>query len=250
MSFIKNTEISANKYSVQCFTGTPDCAAFYAWVLDKLMNGLSKWQPVAGPLTTGQVGNLGEYISYMVARQSGLSGGGYTAALAGALTPLQIGTTPGLDITILHLDPGGDTSKDALYIQEVKTTGQNHLGYANALVADYKKLLDLTQPSTSLGSRMSWLKFKLDLEHNFPRELLDRADDLYRPDAKDCTRIKLLPTLVHDLNTPDPVIALDKVMAQIVAMGWSANTVEPWSIALKRLNDGLAHLAKQSAFVP
>ncbi len=161
VSFSKTSKKSVNGRTIQCFVGAPDCSAAYAWLLEKLLKVTSRWHPPTGPLTEGQRGNVGEFIAYVVARHDGLSGTGYTVALGGALTPLQVGTTPGMDVTIVHLAPSGDAAKDCLYVLEVKTTGQVELTYASALVDDYAKLLDSTRPSTSLPARMSALKAKL-----------------------------------------------------------------------------------------
>jgi len=250
VTFVKQALQSANRRTIQCFRGNPDCAAFYAWMLAELERMLSRWQPPAGALTEGQRGNVGEFLSYVVARNSGLQGPGFTAALAGALAPLQSGTVTGLDITIVHLAPDGDTTKDRLYILEVKTTGQVVLNYAYELVKDYGKLLDTTRPSTSLGSRMSWLKAKLMMEHEFPDALLDRVEDLYRPIPSDCTRMTLLPTLVSNLGSGNPVFTLDDVAQRIEALGWPAASIEPWSIALTRLNECIEHLVQRAPFTP
>ncbi|TMU70219.1 hypothetical protein [Hydrogenophaga intermedia] len=155
-----------------------------------------------------------------------------------------------MDITIIHLDPQGDVANDCLYILEVKTTGQVTLNYASALIADYEKLLDQTNPDTSLGARVKWLKTKLKYEHKLDKALLDRVDDLYRPLASDCARIKLLPTLVHDRRYGDPIQTLGAVSDAISSQGWPARNIESQSIALRRLDDCLSHLAKLTDFVP
>lgn len=250
MTYTKQAQLSAANRAIQCVRGTPNCGAFYDWALAQLEYVTSRWQPPTGSLTEGQRGNVGEFLSFIVAHDSGLSGPGFTAALGGALAPLQIGTSPGLDVTILHLAPDGNTARDCLYVMEVKTTGQLVLNYAYALVGDYAKLLDLTRPSTSLGSRMSQIKAKLKFEHGFPDALLDRVEDLYRPNAADCTRIRLLPTLVHDIGSGNPVITLDDVAQRIEALGWPAASIEPWSIALTRLNECIEHLVQRAPFVP
>jgi hypothetical protein len=153
VTYTKQAQLSATNRTIQCYRGSPTCAAFYSWALAQLAHITSMWQPPPGPLTEGQRGNVGEFLSYIVARDSGLRGPGFTVALAGALVPLQIGTAPGLDITILHLAPDGDIAKDRLYILEVKTTGQLVLNYAYELVKDYGKLLDTTRrPGRQLHS--------------------------------------------------------------------------------------------------
>jgi hypothetical protein len=97
---------------------------------------------------------------------------------------------------------------------------------------------------------MSWLKAKLMWEHDFSKELVDRAEDLYRPSPADCIRIRLLPTLVSNLGAGNPVITLDDVARRIEALGWPAASIEPWSIAFTRLNECIEHLVKKAPFVP
>ncbi|HFF2143909.1 TPA: hypothetical protein ACGBGC_004121, partial [Pseudomonas aeruginosa] len=155
MAFTKLPSTSSNGWQIQLFRGDPDCGAFYQWIHTELAKATKIWPPKITKLTTGRKGNLGEFLSYKVAHKSGLrgKGNGYTVALMGALTPLQNGAPTGLDITIVHLDPGGDKSKDCLYIMEIKTTGAAALTYATALIDDYDKLLGKTTVAGSLGQR-------------------------------------------------------------------------------------------------
>lgn len=249
-AFSSTTSKFASGGNYRQVTGDPDCAAFYAWILSELLKVTSKWQPPTRKLTQGQRGNLGEHISYLVAHHSGFSGQGYTPILGAALAPLQPGTTPGLDIVILYLDPEADPSKDRLFIQEVKTTGAQQLNYARILVSDYRKLFGTTA-SLTLASRMSYLKAKLFYEHAFPSSLLDRVEDLAQAEPRHCTNVRLLPTLVHNLaSLPAARPMLDAVVADIAGLGWSPACIEAWSIALKRLNGCLIHLAKQKSFLP
>lgn len=152
MTFKKISSTSSAGRAIQIIRGDPDCAAFFNWIQAELVAATKHWPPPIAKLTTGRRGNLGEYLSYKVARTSGLYGKskGYTIAIMGALTPLQDGAPTGLDTTIVHLDPDGDTSKDCLFIMEVKTTGKLELTYARALVEDYDKLLGKTKVAGSV----------------------------------------------------------------------------------------------------
>lgn len=251
MSFKRTPKISVSGRAIHCVTGDPDCAAFYGWALKKLGDILSQWHKAyTGPMTMGLQGNLGEFLSYYAARDAGLAGTGFTGPAIGANSPLNIAAPPGLDATIVYLSPDGDKSKDRLFVMEMKTTVADQLGYANNLVSDCKKLLDDTRPSTNLSNRMSWLKGMLSDTVGFSDEQLERVEDLYRPTAADCIKVKLMPTLIHDLRYGDPVVTLDGVAHKIELLGWLPSSVEPWSVALTRLEECLGHLRKQAAFTP
>ncbi len=254
IAFTKSPSKSSSGWDIQLIRGNPDCAAFYTWVHTELTKVTKNWPPKITKLTTGRKGNLGEFLSYKVARASGLYGKskGYTVALMGALTPLQDGAPTGLDITIVHLDPGGDESKDCLYIMEIKTTGATKLTYANALIGDYEKLLGKTTVAGSLGQRLNWLQGYLMETHEFDNDSLERVGNLFMPEAKDCKGIMLLPTLVHDRDVGDQaaVDALDDVAAEIEQQGWSKQTIEPWSIAISKLTSCLVHLSNDESTMP
>lgn len=255
-AFTKVSTPSPKGWPIQLVRGSPDCAAFYEWIYAELAAVTSVWPKkiTKATLTTGRKGNLGEFLSARVAHASGLSGkkNGYTVALMGALTPLQDGAPTGLDITILHLDPGGDESNDRLYIMEVKTTGNLVLTYANELVKDYKKLLGKAAVAGSLGQRQNWLMGYLMTTHEFDSSELKRVGRLFMPEAKDCKNIRLLPTLVHDRASGDSaaVDALDAVAEKIKGQGWGRKTIEPWSIAIGGLIKCLVHLSNNGDTMP
>ena len=254
MAFKKSHSKSSNGRQIQLVRGDPDCAAFYQWVHTELTKVTTNWPPKITKLNPGRRGNLGEFLSYRVARASGLYGKskGYTLALMGALTPLQDGAPPGMNITIVHLDPCGDISKDCLYIMEVKTTGSAKLTYATALVGDYEKLLGKTAVAGSLGQRFNWLQSYLKEIHEFSDDAVERVGNLFMPEAKDCKGIKLLPTLVHDRKVGNlaAVVALDDVAAKIEMQGWRKQTIEPWSIAISKLTQCLVHLSNNGSSMP
>jgi hypothetical protein len=254
IAFNKSPSKSSNGRLIQLVRGDPDCASFYQWIHAELKKTITNWPPKIKTLTTGRRGNLGEFLSHRVARASDLYGKskGYTIALMGALTPLQDGAPPGLDITIVYLAPDGDTSKDRLYIMEVKTTGAVQLTYASALIDDYEKLLGKTQVAGSLGQRMNWLQAYLMDVHEFSPEEMDRAGDLFQPKAEDCKGIRLLPTLVHDRKSGDSaaVATLDEVAEQIENLGWRKDCIEPWSIAITELTKCFVHLSNNESSMP
>jgi len=250
MSFKKTPMKSANGREIDCFVGDPDCPEFYAWLLDELKKH-KPWNYVPPvEITVGQQGNLGEFIVDTVLRLKEFAGPEYTFALGGSLTPFQSGTTPGLDMVIVYLDPAGDVAMDRLHFVEVKTTTQGVLTYANALIPDYQKLLDTTNPNQSLGYRMSWLKLKLEREHKFSAPMLARVEALSHSVAAMCTQLLLIPTLVHTRAVGDPVKTLDEVAKSIATQGWPDKNILPKSISMRQLGKSLLNLAKLEAFSP
>ncbi len=238
---------------IHCYVGAPNCSAFYAWVLrtleDLMHPGFGPPSPPLTKITPGQMGNLGEAITYLVGRTERFASVPFIVALGSALTPFNPSAITGVDIVIVYLDPNGVVANDRLFIQEIKSTGAVKLEYSKALIGDYQKLLDTTTPHLSLMSRVSSLKCKLKWEHHFDSGLLQRVEDLAQPSASDCTRIRLLPTLVHDRNS-DPIAALSHVMVEIKKQGWPQGCIEAWSISIAQLNQALLHMANRTPFTP
>lgn len=238
---------------IHCYVGAPTCATFYSWILQSLEELM---HPAFGPpsppltgITPGQMGNIGEAITYLVGRAERFNSAPFVAALGSALTPFNPSALTGVDITIVYLDPNGVVANDRLFIQEVKTTGAAQLGYSTALIADYQKLLDTTKPTLSLMSRVSSLKCKLKWEHHFGPDLLQRVEDLAQPIASDCSRVRLLPTLVHDRGS-NPIAALSHVITEIHNQGWPRGCIEAWSISMAQLNQALLNIANRVPLTP
>lgn len=250
MAIKKSITKSPNKRNINLFRGDPNCLAFYNWAHGKLQAVTFNWPPAVTSLRPGRQGNLGEFLAYHVAREDGLAGPGYFPALGGANTPLQDATITGVDILIAYLDPNGDTTKDRLILIEVKTTGGEDLSYSAALVDDCAKLLGGTEIPTSLATRMNALTSHLLYVSQLDPGLVQRAQALFMPRPQDCTAVKLVPTLVHDLGNGDAVATLDEVAGQIEELGWPKASIEPWSIAMNQLISGLIHLCNNKAFNP
>tara|TARA_R110000787_G_scaffold286186_1_gene403621 strand:+ start:19843 stop:20628 length:786 start_codon:yes stop_codon:yes gene_type:complete len=251
--FSKNKTLIKDSGEIHCYVGQPSCNVFYKWILENLEEQLhAGFGPPHPPLTkisSGQMGNLGESMAFLVGRFDRFSSPHFLAVLGGALTPFNSGTVIGVDIMIVYLDPNGNVENDRLFIQEMKTTCASDLNYSKELIDDYEKLLDTTKPSLSLMSRVSSLKAKLNWEHNYPNDLIQRVEDLAQPCVESCTRIRLLPTLIHDRNS-DPVQALTHVLTEIQQQGWSQECIEAWSISLTRLEQCLLHMANRLPFSP
>lgn len=250
MAFDVTTQTSAYGPDICLVTGLPDCEAFYQWLHAELAVATLNWPPPAAKLTPGRRGNLGEFLMVQVLAGAGFWGPDYKVSTAGGSTPLHGATHPGLDITVVYLDPAGDASKDRLYIVEVKTTGRMSLTYANALIDDYKKLLGDTKVSSSLATRMNFVIGQLKHVHQLQRPLLQRAKNLFQVTPDKCVGITLVPTLIHDRRFGNPVDTLGDVAARIAQQGWRVDCIEPWSISLKRLNLCLLHLSNNQQFTP
>ena len=238
---------------IHIFVGNPDCRTFYTWVIDSLVElmhpGFGAPDPPLSSITTGQMGNLGEAITFLVGMTDRFSEEPFVYALGSAMTPFNPSALTGVDITIVYLDPNGVIANDRLFIQEIKTTAASSLDYSKALIGDYQKLLDTTIPTLSLMSRVSALKCKLRWEHRFTLDKLKRVEDLAQVTAAECTRVRLLPTLIHD-RASDPVSALTYVMTEIQRQGWPAGCVEAWSISMSRLSESLVHMANRRRVIP
>lgn len=250
MTFDVITQTSPSGPDICLVTGNPDCATFYQWLHAELAAATANWPPPTSKLTPGRRGNLGEFLAVQVLAGSGFGGVDYKVSTAGGSTPLHGATHPGLDITVVYLDPTGDSSNDRLYVVEVKTTGQTSLGYANALIDDFQKLLGSTTISSSLATRMNYVIGQLKHVHKLGRPLIQRAKDLFQVTPDKCVGIKLVPTLIHDRRFGNPVNALGDVADSIAQQGWRTDCIEPWSISLNRLNLCLLHLSNNQPFTP
>jgi hypothetical protein len=190
-------------------------------------------------LGTRRQGNLGEFIAFRVGLDAPLQ---HTSAHAlNAFQPLQDVSHAGLDVTYLYFDPL-DSSKDAVYIQEVKTTSAATLGYADRLIEDYQKLFE-EDPKFTLNTRIQGLAMKLEAGDKRP-DLADRLIALAATEARLCTKVKLIPSLVHEKYGTDPVTKLLAVKTAISALGWNSSQVQPWSIALENLIQRLTRMAR------
>jgi len=235
---------------IKCFSGNPSCAIAYKWILNHLRELEVEWlHNGTSKLANSIKGNLGEFIAFNLSEYDGLVGTSYHAFLAGAVRPLADSPDPGLDISFIYLDPAGNEDDDRLYIQEVKTTGDSTLAYANALITDYAKLLDSTG-SLNLGIRIATLKARMKLERKRPRSEIERIEKLGHPDAAKCTKVRLLPTLVHELSGADAMKKMQQVKAALLAQGWLDQSIEPRSLGLTNLNEGLLSIGKNTEYIP
>ena len=148
---------------------------------------------------------------------------------------------PGLDITYVMIDESNSRG-DFVCLQEVKTTGDTNLAYANNLVRDYEKLFGYDLDFT-LASRLQVVANKFELEQNLPH-LCERVLALAGETPSECVRVQLVPTLVHERTGALPVPKLLAIRTAISSQGWTATNIHAWSIALSNLDDKLQRLAR------
>ena len=194
-----------------------------------------------GKLDARRQGNLGEFIALRVALGHPFNKSTPQVFASNAIAPLQPISSAGIDICYAIFDPS-TPAKDVLWIQETKTTCAKDLSYAHNLTDDYRKLFG-TDLNLTLQSRIQVMQNRLELERNLPT-LSKRLGALAATTASSCTQIRLMPTLVHDEASDDPVPTLVAVRSAICSLGWNKVQLSAWSIAIHQLEAALTGLAK------
>jgi hypothetical protein len=115
-------------------------------------------------LLQSQCGNMGEFISFNIARSTNLKSPNIQSFARNAIEPLAKISSSGIDLTYVYFDPS-TPANDLLYIQEVKTTGADNLNYLGHLQSDYEKLFSLDL-NLALRSRIAVIANSLELERN------------------------------------------------------------------------------------
>ena len=182
-------------------------------------------------------GNLGEFVAYRIGATYVFSN---LANAYGANTwaPLSDISRPDLDIVWLHF---GDAEQDDwAAIQEVKTTGQRNLNIADELVSDYSKLFGENVQLT-LQTRLGALKNKLEQQGQEDKSY--RLTRLGGPSPDRATGVRLIPTLMHDRGV-SPASKMTLVRQNLIGRGWSAGTIDCWSILLGDIDQRLERIAR------
>jgi len=143
---------------------------------------------------------------------------------------------------LLWLFFGPEPAQDFGVVQEVKTTSDAKLSYADKLIEDYAKLFS-TDPQFTLQSRCSVAANVMEAL-GIGSDLCCRARELAGISPQTSPKVRLLPTLVHELKGAAPVPKLLAVRSTIVSAGeWANSAVQCWSVALESLDDRLARLS-------
>lgn len=235
MSGFKGT----NNSGIVLYRGDLTCDDAHAALLDALIKMGTPFLGGTQTISLSQQGNLGEFITLHVARTGPLLN---TEKFAhNAIQPLAAISGAGIDLMYVYFDPLSEAG-DLLYIQEVKTTLQNNLNLFGRLVDDTEKLFSV-DINLTLQSRIQFLANSFEIERNSDAHA-ERVIRLGAKAPKECKRVRLIPTGVHDAKVTDPVQKMLAVRSSITAFGWDSNAIEPWAIALTDLEDRLLRLSR------
>ena len=227
---------------VLTWKGHPDCQdghdAILAWLTETVDRFLSESEAAAG----GNIvrGNIGESIAFCVSFWHDCEA--HRAHAVNAWRPLNSQSLQ--DIDIVWVCFAANASDDYAIVQEVKTTSGTSLSYANNLITDYDKLygtnLDLT-----LRSRFKPLKkeFLFKVGGQEGKDLSNRLIGLVGGGPKSSPRIKLRPTVIHELVGTNPEAKLTSIRNTLIGKGWTAESIEGWAIGMKNLDARLQRLA-------
>jgi hypothetical protein len=220
--------------------GSPDCQAGHEAILNELAQVCNEFLTNVtqdDPNLNVIKGNLGEFIGFCLGKWNTLSQ--FQVFAANAFTPLSAISKPEIDIVWLYF---GDTpDEDIAVLQEVKTTGQISLSYADKLMLDYDKLFG-TNPALTLQTRLQAIKNKLEYEHR-RKDLCKRVSQLAGNTPQTSTGIRLLPTLIYEKDGADPKTKMIAIRSALCGKGWSSSAVEAWALGLSNLNLRLIRLA-------
>jgi len=231
---VKKTSASG----IDLWVGDPSCQAAHEALLATLST-LGNFIPPTEELGTRRQGNLGEFISLQVALSSQLPHSRVFGS--SAFDPLQNISSAGLDISYAYFDDH-DEKNDLLYVQEVKTTGDISLSYANALIKDYEKLFG-EDANLTLQTRTQAMAFRLETSEQRP-DLATRLRRLAATQPLTCQHVRLIPTIVHELIGADPHKKLLAITSAIGALGWPKEQINGWSIGFQDLISRLDRLAR------
>ena len=222
--------------------GDPDCDAAHALIASWLAEMVTEYLEVGTPPSTRVVGNVSEMIVFRLGRTYVFNDGAVLASAPNARQPLSDISHDGVDIVWLSF--GDHREQDWVALQEVKATGDSSLAYASALEGDYDKLFG-TRPQLTLQVRLDALKSMLEYEMN-RADLAHRLTSMGAPSPAQATRIRLMPTLVHESRSADPQARMLAVRQYLVASGWDAAAVSCWSVGLDDFNSRIARLVSNS----
>jgi hypothetical protein len=185
-------------------------------------------------------GNLGESIAFCVSLWHDCDT--YNAHAVNACRPLSPQSAN--DIDIIWVCFAATAKDDFAIVQEVKTTSGVSLSYANALIEDYDKLFG-TNLNLTLKTRFKALKavFLYTTGGAQGRDWAERLSALAGDGPKTSPRIRLRPTLVHELAGTQPTPKMTAVRNTLLGKGWTPELVESWAIGLRDLDDRLLRLA-------
>lgn len=218
------------------WAGSPDCDAGHSFLLQAL-KACTGFLPKGTSLTERRKGNLGEFAALNIGKQAFQN---CLVIAANAHNPLS--DISRSDIDLMWLGYGASSQDDFAVVQEVKTTVNASLSYANELIRDYDKLFN-TDPLCTLQSRCGYAANVL-AGFGYSTDVICRTRALGGISATTSPKIRLCPTLVHEKNGADPTTKLLAVRSTIIgAGGWNGSAVRCWSISLENLEQRFARLS-------
>jgi hypothetical protein len=237
---------SVSSAGVVTWRGAPSCQAGHDAVLAWLRENVARFLTAAEATNGGNIlrGNLGESIAFCISLWHDCET--YRVVAVNACRPLSPQSVQ--DIDIVWVNFAADVKDDFAIVQEVKTTSQPTLNYADQLLVDYDKLygsnVDLT-----IKSRLKAIKKQLEnlVGGEEGRALSKRLIALTRTNPGNSSHLKLRPTLVHELSNADSRPKMTAVRTALLGKGWDPDSVEGWGIGLTHLDARLQRLATGAA---
>jgi hypothetical protein len=234
-----------NISGVELWNGSPGCQDGHNWILEELTPKVVKFRvpPIASDDHILR-GNLAEFVAYRLALGDLESAyhsptGAKFNFPANGHAPLN--TVSKTEIDIVWLFFAKSANDDILILQEVKVTGDPKLTYANELIVDYEKLFGVN-PNATLQTRLQGLKSLFEDSLDLP-QYARRIQLLAQATPKTSTKVRLVPTLVHEKANADPAMKMMAIRNTIAGQGWVPTSVTAWAIGLSELNDRLVRLA-------
>jgi hypothetical protein len=228
---------AAEASSVLLWSGDPDCQAAHDAILGFLDANCKPFPLSPQPDDNILRGNLGETITFCLGHWERF-GHECHGHFANALRPFSGQSNPELDLLWVYI--GRSQQDDWGVLQEVKTSGRGTIEYANNLINDYDKLF-ADNSRLTLQTRIQDFKNRLQYERNEPQAILDRVNRLFGLTPAGCSQLRLLPTVVHDLDATDVASTMLAIRDTLIGRSWY--NVEPWAIGLSALDSRLLRLA-------
>lgn len=227
---------------VRIWQGNPNCQAGHEAVLKWLKATVPRFLSPTEAASGGNIlrGNLGESISFCVSLWHDC--GTHKSSAVNALRPMSPQSAIDIDIVWIHF--AQKAKDDFAIVQEVKTTSNLTLNYANELIADYDKLFG-TNLDLTLKTRFKSLKaeFLYRVGGAQGKEWAERLSPLVGGSPKTSPKTFLRPTLVHEIVGTAPTAKMVAIRNTLLGKGWSPTTVEAWAIGLTDLDRRLQRLA-------
>lgn len=220
------------------WVGNPNCQAAHDAFLAWLRQHIGFFIAPSDPVHVSVFGNLGESLSLYIGRQEMPT---LECFEVNATKPFKGISSPEIDLCWIHFD--SVSANDHVVFQEVKTTGDTRVDYADTLIDDYDKLFG-TNLQVSAAARINAIRAKLDVSMNRPR-FADRLANIVGVSEETSPRLHLLPTLVYDRIAPGAGAKMDLIREALISKGWG--NVTAWTVGMYELRNRFERLARGQA---